>query len=133
MPKVASARVHGLYGDPVKGMALKQLESAALTQPQEACRPGPSDLEMRSRSGALLRSLQSQRRCAGTDLELEACAQSDDLVGSIGEFGSDNLRRLCARHRQASARICGRSPRSETDESYESFAADVNAQHLRRE
>ena len=34
MPKVASARVHGLYGDPVKGMALKQLESAALTQLQ---------------------------------------------------------------------------------------------------
>ena len=38
MPKVASARVHGLYGDPVKGMTLKQLESAALTQLQEACR-----------------------------------------------------------------------------------------------
>jgi hypothetical protein len=87
MPKVASARVHDLYGDPVKGMALKQLESAALTQLQEACRPDPSNLERRSRSGAL--SAGAQERISSLK-RLRDLTISSVLLESLGQttFGA---------------------------------------------
>jgi hypothetical protein len=119
MPKVASARVHGLYGDPVKGMALKQLESAALTQLQrrvdqnrQISRCDRDQCEIFEVSAGAQERISSLKHMR--DLTI-----SSVLLESLGHTRPSALMRASS---QASARICERSPRSETDESYESFA-----------
>jgi hypothetical protein len=71
MSNVASARVHALYGDPVKGMMLEPLESAALTE-------GWGTAEVRAVSGRGCRS---------------GCARSDDPASLLSSVLSMSLGR----------------------------------------